>query len=221
MGLPARTRTVAMAALLASPAVSSGGILRRSRLMRIAFIWHAAVIPAYRKLLEEVHAVSHADLHLIVPPRWPEAGLNLSAPDGPQPGYRTHVLPAWFIGRHYLYFMPSLARTLHSIAPDVLYCYAGPYWLITLSALWIVRRRLPATRIVFVSDQTLFKKYPFPFSWIERWVLRNADFATSCDAEGVQRLNEKGFPPDRAITVPLGFDAATFWPDPAHRQGDV
>ena len=34
---------------------------------RIVFIWHAAVVPAYRKLLEELYPVSGADLHLIVP----------------------------------------------------------------------------------------------------------------------------------------------------------
>jgi glycosyltransferase involved in cell wall biosynthesis len=169
-------------------------------------------LASYRKLLEEVYAISNADLHLIVPQRWPEAGMNRSAPPGPQRGYRIHVLLTWFIGRHYLYFMPGLTRCLKSLRPDVIYCYAGAYWLNTFWTLWIVRRNLPGTRVVFVSDQTLHKKYPAPFSWLESWVLRRADFATSCDSEGVLRLCEKGFPPERARTVPLGFDSTVFYP---------
>jgi glycosyltransferase involved in cell wall biosynthesis len=185
----------------------------------VAFIWHAAVLPAYRKLLEEVHAVSGADLHLIVPPKWPEAGRDHSAPAGRQAGYWTHVLPAWFIGRHYLYFMPGLARALRAISPDLIYCYAGAYWVITFWTLWIVRHYLPGTRVVFVSDQTLFKRYPIPFSWMERWVLRHADFATSCDAEGIRRLGEKGFPAERAAPVPLGFDGGMFYAETSESLG--
>jgi glycosyltransferase involved in cell wall biosynthesis len=179
---------------------------------RIVFIWHAAVLAPYRKLLEELYAISGADLHLIVPQRWPEAGMNVSAPPGPQRGYSIHVLLTWFIGLHYLYFMPGLAAALKSLRPDVVYCYAGAYWLNTFWTLWIVRRHLPHTRLVFVSDQTLYKKYPAPFSWFESWVLHRADFATSCDSEGVQRLWQKGFPRDRAVTVPLGFDSTVFYP---------
>ena len=107
---------------------------------RIVFIWHAAVFAAYRKLLEELQPVSGADLHLIVPPHWPEAGMDLSAPAGSRHGYCTHVLRTWFIGRHYLYFMPGLARTLRRLRPQIVYCYAGPYWVITFWTLWIVRR---------------------------------------------------------------------------------
>jgi glycosyltransferase involved in cell wall biosynthesis len=182
---------------------------------RIVFIWHAAVLAPYRKLLEELYEISGADLHLIVPQRWPEAGMNLSAPPGPQRGYYIHVLLTWFIGRHYLYFMPRLARTLKALRPDIVYCYAGAYWLNTFWTLWLVRRHLPHTRLVFVSDQTLHKTYPAPFSWFESWVFHRADFATSCDSEGIRRLWRKGFPQDRAVTVPLGFDSTVFYPERA------
>jgi glycosyltransferase involved in cell wall biosynthesis len=180
---------------------------------RIVFIWHAAVLAPYRKLLEEVYEISGADLHLILPQCWPEAGMKLSAPPGPQHGYYIHVLLTWFIGRHYLYFMPGLAHKLKALRPDIIYCYAGAYWLNTFWTLWIVRSHLPNTRVVFVSDQTLHKTYPAPFSWFESWVFDRADFATSCDSEGVQRLWQKGFPRDRAVTVPLGFDSTVFFPE--------
>jgi glycosyltransferase involved in cell wall biosynthesis len=180
---------------------------------RIAFIWHAAVLASYRKLLEELYDVSGADLHLILPQRWTEAGMDLSVASGPQRGYEIHVLLTWFIGRHYLYFMPRLSRTLRRLRPDIVYCYAGAYWLNTFWTLWIVRRYLPETRVVFVSDQTLYKTYPAPFSWFETWVLRRADFATSCDSEGLRRLWQKGFPDNRAVTVPLGFDSTVFYPE--------
>src|SRR5207253_7580244 len=112
----------------------------------------------------------------------------------------------------YLYFMPGLGRKLRELRPELIYCYSGPYWLITFWTMYLVRRHLPGARVIFVSDQTLFKTYPFPFSWMERWVMRRADFATSCDAEGIRRLAQKGFPIDRAEPVPLGFDAQVFFP---------
>jgi glycosyltransferase involved in cell wall biosynthesis len=180
---------------------------------RIVFVWHAAVFAPYRKLLEELHTISGADLHLLVPQRWPEAGMNLSAPPGPQKGYSIQVLFTWFIGRHYLYFMPGMAGALKKLRPDIVYCYAGAYWLNTFWTFWMVRKYLPRTRVVFVSDQTLAKTYPAPFRWFESWVLSRADFATSCDPEGVERLVGKGFPRDRAACVPLGFDPTVFYPE--------
>jgi glycosyltransferase involved in cell wall biosynthesis len=174
-------------------------------------VWHASVVPAYRGLLDSLAKVSGAEVHLIAPPYWPEqVGHFVPMQVEPEQPYRTHILHGWFIGRHYLYLLKGLSAALRAIRPDIVYCYSGPYWVISYQALRACRRYLPNARLAFVSDQNLYKTYPLPFSAFERALLEHADFATGCCSEAVDRLVEKGFPKARAARVPLGFDPAIF-----------
>jgi glycosyltransferase involved in cell wall biosynthesis len=59
---------------------------------------------------------------------------------------------------------------------------------------------------MFVSLQNIYKVYPFPFSWIERYNLENADYAVAASEEISDILDRKGFGKNRLSVVPYGVD---------------
>jgi glycosyltransferase involved in cell wall biosynthesis len=59
---------------------------------------------------------------------------------------------------------------------------------------------------LFVSLQNIYKVYPFPFSWIELYNLRNADYAVAASEEIRDVLVRKGFDKDRLLVIPYGVD---------------
>jgi glycosyltransferase involved in cell wall biosynthesis len=65
-------------------------------------------------------------------------------------------------------------------------------------------------KCLFVSWQNIYKKYPFPFSWIEGHILENADYAIAGSKEVRNVLVRKGFNNKRISEIPLGADITMF-----------
>ncbi len=74
---------------------------------------------------------------------------------------------------------------------------------------WLrARRRTP---FLVCSAQNLDKRYPPPFRWIERWSLRSAAGAYTCNTEAGEILRRKGLHGELEL-LPLGVDAGRFRP---------
>ena len=58
--------------------------------------------------------------------------------------------------------------------------------------------------------QNIYKKYPFPFSWLERYNLKNADYAIAGNESISNILVRKGFDKERISLIPLGTDTLLF-----------
>ena len=54
--------------------------------------------------------------------------------------------------------------------------------------------------------QNIYKEYPFPFSWLERYNLKNADYAIAGNESISNTLVKKGFDKERISLIPLGTD---------------
>jgi glycosyltransferase involved in cell wall biosynthesis len=75
----------------------------------------------------------------------------------------------------------------------------------------LCRLRYLRVPLVLSSAQNIDKRYPPPFRWFERWSLRRAAGAYTCNAEAGEILRRKGF--DGAwVVLPLGVDVARFQP---------
>lgn len=76
-----------------------------------------------------------------------------------------------------------------------------------LAARWV--RGASSVPIVFYSAQNILKRYPPPFRWFERRMLRVAKAAYVCNTEAVEVLRRKGFrgPVD---VIPLGVEDRFF-----------
>ena len=58
--------------------------------------------------------------------------------------------------------------------------------------------------------QNIYKEYPFPFSWLERYNLKNADYAIAGNESISNTLVKKGFDKERISLIPLGTDTLLF-----------
>jgi glycosyltransferase involved in cell wall biosynthesis len=88
-----------------------------------------------------------------------------------------------------------------------------PYNLATFLAVRDLQRLDPLARPLFFSWQNLFKRYPPPFAWMERYVLARAAAAIAGSREVQRILQRKGFNKPMPIVpqfgVPESFTPAT------------
>jgi glycosyltransferase involved in cell wall biosynthesis/GT2 family glycosyltransferase len=129
----------------------------------------------------------------------------------PRPGEDVVGVRTW--GRHpalFLYDPRPLWRALGD-SWDVLDIHEEPFALSTAEILLVRALRRQRAPYVVYSAQNLPKRYPPPFRWFERAVLRHASGASVCNSDAGRILERKGLPvPGRVI--PLGTDLDVFTP---------
>jgi glycosyltransferase involved in cell wall biosynthesis len=154
-------------------------------------VYHAAVVAEWRARERHVRAAG-VDLTLISAARWNEGGQLVTCAPGPD----TFVVPVRTLGRHpnlFVYNPWPLWKVLHHGPFDLIDIHEEPCSLAAAEVLvlrWIARSSAPVT---LYSAQNIFKRYPPPFRWIERRVLRTAAGVHVCNQAAVSILRQKGF----------------------------
>ncbi len=183
--------------------------------MRVALVSKACLVGAYQRKLEELAALPDIDLTVIVPPFWRDERGTLPLEREHVNGYRLIVEPVMFNGNYHIYFFPRIARQLNALRPDLVHIDEEPYNFATFHLLRIARWLRAKT--VFFAWQNLRQRYPFPFSLIERAVLREADACIAGNREGAQVWRDKGFHGPIEVIPQFGVDPDIFSP---REQGD-
>jgi len=177
---------------------------------RLLVVWHGALFPEYRKPFDFLHR-STFDVTLLVPDRWRQAliGEQRYVPDD---GESFHTVvetvrwPDWAVVHSY----PRLQRVLRDVAPDILLAIEEPYSLITARLLrWCRRHHIP---FAFHTYQDIYKCYPPPFCWTQRYVLRKSDLAFVANQTVERVLHRKGFEGPIQL-LPYGVDPERFSPE--------
>lgn len=189
-----------------STASGSAGNTAPLRVLRIS---HSAVVTAWRQRDRELRR-SGVDLTLLSAAKWEEGGSSV--------GFVTagddFARPVATIGRHpnlFLYDPRPIWRALASDDWDVLDIHEEPFGTAVAEVLlirWLRRRYVP---FLVYSAQNLDKRYPPPFRWFERWSLRRAAGAYTCNLEAARILTSKGLTGPAAV-IPLGVDVERFAP---------
>ena len=183
--------------------------------MRVLMISKACLVGAYQAKLEEIAKYDDVDLIVIVPPVWND-------PDGPiqlerahTEGYRLLVDPIRLNGQFHLYYYPRLRQRLAEFRPDVVHIDEEPYNLAT----WLAMRQADAARArsLFFSWQNLERRYPFPFSLLEKQVLAGVNYAIMGNQEAVSVWQAKGYCGPYRVIPQFGVNPELFQP-PAHRD---
>jgi len=108
----------------------------------------------------------------------------------------TFVVPVRTVGRHpnlFLYGPSSAvapARVRHRW--DLIDMHEEPFGLAVAEVLILRRLRAPRVPFVVSSAQNIDKRYPPPFRWFERWSLRRAAGAYTCNTEAGEILRRQG-----------------------------
>ncbi|WP_324718209.1 glycosyltransferase [Carboxydochorda subterranea] len=180
----------------------------RSRL-RVLLVWHGAAGGAHRRRFEALVRAG-AELTVAVPSRWHENGRVVKTTGFEGDGYR--VVPLKVVwpkhGALYLY-TGSLARLWKAVRPQVVHVHEEPFSLSAAQALALAGLLRPRAAMVFEAWQNLYKRYPPPFSWVERRVLSRADHLIAGTSEIQDVLVRKGAKVPISV-VPLGTSMDDF-----------
>jgi len=117
-----------------------------------------------------------------------------------------------------LYSPSPLWKVLRNKSLDLVDIHEEPCSLAAAEVLmlrWIARATVPVT---LYSAQNIFKRYPLPFRWIERRVLRAAAGVHVCNHAAASILRQKGFVGVLRV-IGLGVDVDRFQPGARSTSG--
>jgi glycosyltransferase involved in cell wall biosynthesis len=177
--------------------------------LRVLRISHSGVVTAWRERERELRRRG-IDLTLITARQWEEGGSMV-------PFARSgdlFAIPVRTWGRHPNFFLfdpRPLWRLLGSDDWDLIDLHEEPFGLPVAEVLLLRRLRSPRTPFLVASAQNIDKRYPPPFRWFERWSLRRAAGAYTCNTEAGAILRTRGLTGALEL-LPLGVDVDRFQP---------
>ena len=184
--------------------------------MRVALLSKAFVVGAYQRKCELMaEAAPDLELTLLTPPSWRWGERESVYTPTFVAGYHTRVLPLAQNGNFHLHRYRGLAEALAALRPDLAHLDEEPYNLATWLGLRAAKR--VGARPIFFTWQNLYRRYPPPFAWFERAVLRSCALALAGNRDAATILSRKGFSGACRVLPQFGVDEAFFTPATAAR----
>jgi glycosyltransferase involved in cell wall biosynthesis len=177
--------------------------------MKVLMLSKALIVGAYQKKLEEMAAIDGVELTVVVPPSWddPRGGTRLERVH--TTGYQLLVTNLAFNGNFHLHFYPKLRGILRQVQPDVFHIDEEPYNLATFHAMWLAQST--GAKTVVFTWQNLLRRYPPPFSLMERYVLNKADALLVGNSEAAEVWRGKGYRGPMHLIPQFGVDPAIYY----------
>lgn len=163
----------------------------------------ALVVDAYHAKLDELARLG-VELSLIVPPAW--GGLTLKKRE--RNGYQIYPLNIYFSGQNHLHFYRGISVLINTIKPDIVHIDEEHYSFVTYQIMRLARKA--EAKALFFTWQNIYKRYPFPFSYFEKYNFRNSSAAIAGNREAVEVLRKKGFEKEIFEIPQFGVDPARF-----------
>jgi glycosyltransferase involved in cell wall biosynthesis len=170
----------------------------------------ACIVGAYQKKLEELARFDDVELTVIVPPYWRDERGVMPLERVHTAGYRFIVEPMLLNGHFHLHFYPGLAKHVRRLQPDIVHIDEEPYNLATFQAMRLAKRA--GAKALFFTWQNLKRTYPFPFSFIEGYNLRKADYAIAGNQEAMEVWRGKGYQGPIRMIPQFGVDPEIYKP---------
>lgn len=191
---------------------NTGSPKRTRRLLSIA---HSYVVGMNRRLAHEMARVGGDawEVTAISPKLFHGANdlrtVRLDANE--QEPCRLVPVNAYFTSRVHAFLYGRRLRSVLSEGWDVIHCWEEPYILAGGQVAWWTRRGTP---LVFRTAQSMDKKYPPPFSWVERYAMNKAAGWICSGSLVAQTLGKRPGYDKPMAQIPLGVDVQCFRPDP-------
>ena len=172
--------------------------------MKVLMVSKALVFAAYRKKLEEMAALG-VRVALVVPEKWGSHPLEVSRARS----YDIYSLKVFLSGKYHFHLYRGLTPVFDKVKPDIVHIDDEHYNLVT----WQVMRQAlrVGARPIFVTMQNILKKYPFPFSLVERYNFRHSAMAFAGNEEAASVLRKKGYEKPVAVFPHYGVDPDVFY----------
>ncbi len=173
--------------------------------MKILMLSKALIVGVYQKKLEEMAAIKGVDLTVVVPSAWGATRLEKSHTQG----YELIVSNIAFNRNFHLHFYPKLRKIVRQVKPDVFHIDEEPYNLATFQAMRLAQS--VGARTVVFTWQNLLRRYPPPFSFMERYVLNRADALLVGNAEAADVWRQKGYRGPMHLIPQFGVDPSIYY----------
>jgi glycosyltransferase involved in cell wall biosynthesis len=186
--------------------------------MKLLMVGHSYVVALNRRLCREVARAGGDSFAVTVAAPASYQGdlrpIALEQLDG-EP-YHLEAIPTRFSKVPHVFLYGKRLRTLLAEPWDLVHAWEEPY----IFAGWqIARATQRGTVLVYSSFQNQPKRYPPPFSWIERYCLSRASGWTAFGHTVAENLQARPLYRSKpSQTIPLGVDLDVFRPDPALRR---
>ncbi len=169
---------------------------------------HSGVITAWR---ERERSLRHLDVDvtLATARSWNEGGKNVHFTAGTD----DFAVPVRTFGTHPNLFLfdPRPIWRLLRTSWDVLDFHEEPCSLATVELLVLRALRARGVPFLLYSAQNIYKRYPPPFRWTERWALTRVAGVYVCNVEAGSILRSKGLVGELR-EIPLGVDTSLLSP---------
>ena len=176
---------------------------------RVLLLSKASLAAIYQRQLEAIAAAGVALLAL-VPPSWRDERGEQQLVRAHTAGYRLEALPLRYNGHFHLYTWRGLAAVMRAFRPNIVHIDEEPYNLAAWQAFYHARRI--GAKTLFASWQNLSRRYPPPFSWGERWLLRGVDYALAGTEGSAAAWRAKGYRGPIKVIPQFGVDTTRFRP---------
>lgn len=184
---------------------------------RLLVVHPFAGSPDRQRLWETIRVRSGWDLTILTASKWRnDYGLDVPCLQSQEFQGKLEPVPVVLSGNIPLHFYASnLARVIRGHRPDFVYVYHEPYGVATFET-FLANRLAGEAPIGFSSSQNIYKRYPPPFRWAERHVLRTASLGIAVSQTVADVLRSKGCAAPIVI-VPFGIDTDIYRPAPSRQ----
>lgn len=194
---------------LISTAKTTGADEETIRVLRIA---HASLTPALRGRERGIASVfPQVEMEVIAPEHWRETDVDVEI----EPDEFFAVRPAkTFLSKHiqlFAYDPRPIIEVLRRHKPHIIDMDHEPYSIPCAEIITLRNLFAPNTPIVMQTAQNILKKYPPPFSFLEKRALKQIAAAYMCSETVREVLLTKGFDKPMGI-APFGVDLQLFQP---------
>ncbi|MFZ4682218.1 MAG: glycosyltransferase family 4 protein, partial [Terrimicrobiaceae bacterium] len=168
---------------------------------------------ANQRFYGTLQSVTGWEVTLVIPARWKdEFGNRLDEPTRPELGDRVKKFPVLVNGNIIFHaYLKNWGNFLNQGRFDAIYVNHEPYAVATAQLCLANLRQSTPAAFGFYSCQNIAKKYPFPFSAMERMVYRHSPFAFPITDAVADVLRAKGYQGTSTV-CPLPLDPGQYRP---------
>jgi L-malate glycosyltransferase len=180
--------------------------------MKLLVLSHACITPVNQQFFAEIEEQTGWEITIIVPTKWKNDYNNVISPKQWKTFHGKIIeLPVLISGNVPLHFyFATFSFILRDLQPDFIYVHHEPYAAAT-AQLYLANFINGKKPISFFTWQNILKYYPFPFDYLEKFVLENSLIAFSGSYSAVEVLLRKGFQ-GKSILLPASVDPLMYQP---------
>jgi glycosyltransferase involved in cell wall biosynthesis len=183
--------------------------------VKLVVVSHPCVTPANQEFWARVHRHLGGKVTIVAPAIWRNEYGTQVLRRWPAFEGDLRPLPVVLAGNIPLHvYRARVGALLRAESPDVVFVHHEPYGPATFQ--FVAGARRLGMPVGIYSSQNIAKRYPPPFSWMERAVHRRAAFATTISRPVADLLRARGYRGPIAL-MPPGIDISSFPELPARR----